>query len=502
MKRTEKESGAKLTNIGVFKTKIVGTQYYENSCKTDDELFLDRNPRNEFDSNAIEVRNMAGILGHLKREHAAWLGPLIDAGEVYLKGEALDGGDNLSAPILLKIHVTLKGERILKPYPNDNASNVIHNHLLAVFNDAANYSEQVIRELRHSYRGMMEMETILPETHLIFKLLKERAAEIRRSKSCILIDQALASLEKLKCGEIRESDGITVIPLFSNKADKECRYASGKTALENGTLVVEELNESGVVSQLRATNRGDKPVILLNGQGVKGAKQDRIVNVTVIIEVNVSVVIPVSCVERGRWADTSDTTFKPANFATSELRRKLGSIVNSGIANGTSGFDGDQGEVWDMVSDAAVKNDVVSITENLNDVYAAKAAEIDEVVEELDYQEGSVGIAVFKEDEEISLDIFQHPDLMADNWNDIIRSVTLYSHSAKSKKTKNVVLKKRVSDFLKNTRKNITKVERSPGRGEYAVSRSDVQETGILIDEGEIVHLSGFKSGCNTQKGR
>ena len=44
---------------------------------------LVRNPDNKYDSNAIEVRSLGGMLGHLPREVAAQLAPLIDAGKKY-----------------------------------------------------------------------------------------------------------------------------------------------------------------------------------------------------------------------------------------------------------------------------------------------------------------------------------------------------------------------------------------------------------------------------------
>jgi hypothetical protein len=44
---------------------------------------LVRNPHNMYDSNAIEVRTLGRMLGHLPREIAAKLAPLMDAGKQY-----------------------------------------------------------------------------------------------------------------------------------------------------------------------------------------------------------------------------------------------------------------------------------------------------------------------------------------------------------------------------------------------------------------------------------
>ncbi len=47
------------------------------------QVDLVRNPENKYDSNAIEVRNSGRMLGHLPRDVAAELAPLIDSGKEF-----------------------------------------------------------------------------------------------------------------------------------------------------------------------------------------------------------------------------------------------------------------------------------------------------------------------------------------------------------------------------------------------------------------------------------
>jgi hypothetical protein len=42
-------------------------------------------------------------------------------------------------------------------------------------------------------------------------------------------------------------------------------------------------------------------LLLLDGEELVGAKQNRILNTTVLVDAHVTVTIPVSCVEQGRW---------------------------------------------------------------------------------------------------------------------------------------------------------------------------------------------------------
>lgn len=50
------------------------------------ELFVElrRNPDNKFDSNAVEVRFFGEMLGHIPKDIAARLAPVIDAGNTYI----------------------------------------------------------------------------------------------------------------------------------------------------------------------------------------------------------------------------------------------------------------------------------------------------------------------------------------------------------------------------------------------------------------------------------
>jgi hypothetical protein len=55
------------------------------------------------------------------------------------------------------------------------------------------------------------------------------------------------------------------------------------------------------VPELRVTNSATRPVLILDGEELVGAKQNRIVNLTILVPAQQTLHIPVSCVEAGRW---------------------------------------------------------------------------------------------------------------------------------------------------------------------------------------------------------
>ena len=65
------------------------------------------------------------------------------------------------------------------------------------------------------------------------------------------------------------------------------------------------MSESGPVPELTIVNDGPTPVLVLDGEELVGAKQNRIVNLTILVPPRTRLPLPVSCVEAGRWAHRS-----------------------------------------------------------------------------------------------------------------------------------------------------------------------------------------------------
>lgn len=56
---------------------------------------------------------------------------------------------------------------------------------------------------------------------------------------------------------------------------------------------------------LTVVNHADSPVLLLDGEELVGALQDRVLNSTVLLPAHAWLMIPVNCVEEGRWGSRS-----------------------------------------------------------------------------------------------------------------------------------------------------------------------------------------------------
>jgi len=69
-------------------------------------------------------------------------------------------------------------------------------------------------------------------------------------------------------------------------------------------IQITELDNEGSVHELKLSNLGKKTVLIIKGEELVGAKQNRIVNSSFLIAGKTKVVIPVSCVEQGRWKES------------------------------------------------------------------------------------------------------------------------------------------------------------------------------------------------------
>ncbi|CAG8727879.1 9258_t:CDS:1, partial [Funneliformis mosseae] len=89
---------------GVIKTKIVGVRYYDGVVNKNESVSITREPRNPYDRNALRVDNTLGVqVGHIPRDAASALAPLIDNGSIRIEGTIL--GNKGVYTIALLVHV-------------------------------------------------------------------------------------------------------------------------------------------------------------------------------------------------------------------------------------------------------------------------------------------------------------------------------------------------------------------------------------------------------------
>ena len=110
----------------------------------------------------------------------------------------------------------------------------------------------------------------------------------------------MSTLPDVRVGDPIRHEALTVFPLFS-PPDGAVDYLLSDEAIAAGSVTVEEVSEGGSVPNLLVTNQGDSRVLFLEGEELRGAKQNRVLNTSVLVAAHSKTPIPVSCVEQGRW---------------------------------------------------------------------------------------------------------------------------------------------------------------------------------------------------------
>jgi hypothetical protein len=193
-------------------------------------------------------------------------------------------------------------------------------------------------------------------------------------------------------------------------------------AVKTGT--VSEVGQHGSVSELVVENRGDHPVLLLEGEELRGAKQNRIVNTTVLAPARSRLIIPVSCVEQGRWRHVSPLFASSKAVSPVRLRHALKSSVTRALME-KRGPRSDQGKVWDEVRRQQETLGVSSGTSALADTYAKYEEQRTEAQNVLQYVPGATGLAIAVGAQLVSLDVFDKPATCEKVWGRLVSGLVL-----------------------------------------------------------------------------
>lgn len=198
-------------------------------------------------------------------------------------------------------------------------------------------------------------------------------------------------LSGIKVGPVVRGRLLQMYPLLSNDV-VEPGYDLAGAAFAAGTLIVTEVSQAGSVPTLRVTNSGARPVLLLDGEELIGAKQNRVLNVTVMVPARQAVDVPVSCVEAGRWQYRSAAFKDAAWLMDAELRAKKMRDVSDSMGRGSRA--GNQHRVWGSLAEKTARMSSNSETGAQSAMYEKHNTSLQSEVDALRPVEGQVG-AVF-----------------------------------------------------------------------------------------------------------
>lgn len=176
--------------------------------------------------------------------------------------------------------------------------------------------------------------------------------------------------------------------------------------MQSGRLVISEATGDGVVGKLIALNSTVDYLLLTDADVLAGAKQNRVLNKSVLLAPMTKTVLDVSCVERGRWHYNSSNFSNDGNAAGPDLRReKAASEVRRKTRPGEPAPD-TQSTVWSHVGSKMSEMNYRSSTESYAELQRYSMASKGIEFPACEPDPGCNGLAVFMDSKVICADIF------------------------------------------------------------------------------------------------
>ncbi len=298
-------------------------------------------------------------------------------------------------------------------------------------------------------------------------------------------------LDELEFGSPASFRNLSVFPLIRrNNADAD--YLTLDEALAAGTARVTEVSPGGSVPELKFVNDGERPVLLLDGEELTGAKQNRVLNLTILAPGKQTIIIPVSCVEAGRWANHGNGFFdaSPRVMYQSARGKKAAQVSHAMHQSGHRRSD--QSAVWD---DLAVMSEALgasSPTGEMAEIYRQHEATIEDYVRAIPPVADQIG-GVFAIDGRIrGLELLDRAGTMHKLLPKLVRSYALDAIGSRVDLRQQVPTQS-AKEFIAEVGSADARTMKAIGLGEDVRLSAPALAGGALVHDGRVVHLSAFR---------
>jgi hypothetical protein len=345
---------------------------------------------------------------------------------------------------------------------------------------------------------MRAFRCVFASRRLTAPVIAERYSDLGRNETAQernMADQAPATqavveaVEHLTFGPESTFENLSMVALLDGRA-RDPHYLTLDEALAGGSVQITEVNDAGQVSALKVVVNGTLPVLLLDGEELVGAKQNRVVNLTIMAPPQRTTVIPVSCVESGRWHHVSHgfASAPRAQFAEGRAA-KMREVTASLEGPGTRVSD--QSAVWDLLREKSARLSTVSDTSAMSAMFEKLDTPIEAFVTAFPPLDHQVGAMFFINGAEAGFELFDAASTWRKLAPKLVRSYALDALDRRGRPSRHRA-RRAPGAFAKAV--GSTPVSVFPAIGEG----NDVRLTGTdvagaaLVAGGRVIHLSAF----------
>ena len=260
---------------------------------------------------------------------------------------------------------------------------------------------------------------------------------------------------------------------FDHEDNTISRITTLDEAFHKGVVEIGEL-EHPEINEVLLDNQGDDALLVLDGEEMTGALQNRIIASSNLIAARTSTTIPVICAEEGRWDEIG-------GFATGYCSYpRIRALLASKKTN-------TQQVIWREIDRKLTATKTISQSSSMHDIYDNLEDEISRYVEDFQsLNHKTVGFIGVAGNRILGCDIFSHPTIYHNFETKLIRSYALdaieYQKTSRGLTDAPGFLNQVITAFEKKRPRN---------HKNFAVKGKGFSGQGI-IQQKQLIHLSAF----------
>jgi len=297
------------------------------------------------------------------------------------------------------------------------------------------------------------------------------------------ISEAIGSVA---CGLLQTYRNLTVTPLLASGTEA-ADYFTLDEALVKSTIRVTEIPEVANVSELYLENHTQRAVLLLDGEELVGAMQNRVLNLSVLASAFEAITIPVTCVESGRWSLSTPEFHSESRVFYAAGRAQNAEQVTEALRIAGSRKSCQQA-VWRDIEDKLARMESQTHSGAMSAMYEDYATALKGYIEAFESVPNQAG-AIFQINEQVrGLELFDSPETFRKLMPKLIQSYALDALDDWGEVTPTVS----DTNFLNIIADTPTQQFPSLGEGDDIRFTSKRVVGGALSVRDRIIHLAAF----------
>jgi hypothetical protein len=299
-------------------------------------------------------------------------------------------------------------------------------------------------------------------------------------------------LEKAKVGRKQVYKNMAVFPLLSDYS-LTSDYILLDEALTSGVIEVTEVDNHGAVPNLKVHNKSPRMVLILDGEELVGAKQNRIVNTTILIAGDATVIIPVSCVEQGRWSYKSPKFYSEKRIMPSQMRAMKSEQVQFSVrAHGV--YQADQSAIWTNIAERASRRDAMSPSMAMASIYEKDRPSLQEYLGHFSLIGSQIGAVFLINGKAVGMEAFGKPETFSKAFNKLVESYALDAVDWLEEGKEHKASRSEAAKFIEGTLTCSLETHAAVGLGtDYRLESGKLTGFALSFDD-KVVHMSIFAS--------